>query len=402
MIILVINTGSSSIKYQLFNMFDRTVLAGGVLEKIGEFEGLATYTVLTGDAKSVKSNEKIPDHRTGMNRIVSLLTDKKLGVIKNISEVSAIGHRVVHGGEAFVEPTIINNLVINAIRENINLAPLHNPANITGIEVCQEIFRDVIQVAVFDTAFHHTIPPKAYIYALPYEMYEKYKIRRYGFHGTSHQYVAERAAEMIGRDLGDLNLITTHLGNGGSITAIRSGNSVDTSMGMTPLEGLIMGTRSGDVDPAINAFITRNTTLTNDDVDSMLNSQSGLKGICGMNDMREIMAACEKGDEKSKLAVEMYCYRIKKYIGAYYTILGHVDALVFTAGIGEHSVEIRQFICEGLENLGITLDLSKNRAKSQGNRALHAEDSKVKILLIPTNEELKIAMETNYLILREN
>jgi acetate kinase len=396
--ILVINTGSSSIKYQLFDMNDQSVLAGGLIEKIGEEGSFVSHKVYQRQIRKVESSEVIADHRMGLERVVSLLTDKDLGVINDKSEVKAVGHRVVHGGEAFVEPVVINDSVLDAIRENIPLAPLHNPSNITGIEVSWEMFPQAVQVAVFDTAFHHSIPEKAYRYALPDEMYSIHKIRRYGFHGTSHQYVAEKAADFLEKKLEALNMITIHLGNGGSIAAIQSGVSVDTSMGMTPLEGLIMGTRSGDIDPAIQAYIMRNTEMSIDEVDQMLNSQSGLKGICGKNDMREILAACEKGDEKSQLAVDMYCYRVKKYIGAYFAILGQVDALVFTAGIGEHSSEIRQMVCKGLENLGFVMDLEKNQVAGSGIQELHAEFSRAKILLIPTNEELKIAMETRLLV----
>ncbi len=400
--ILVINTGSSSIKYQLFEMEDHTVLAGGMVERIGEASSKITYKVYGENPQKTESNEVITDHKTGLLRVVSLLVDEKLGVIKDKSEVGAIGHRVVHGGEEFVKPAVIDDTVIKAIERNIPLAPLHNPSNIVGITVSREIFPNAKQVAVFDTAFHHTMPEKAYRYALPSDLYERYKIRRYGFHGTSHQFVSEAAASLLNRKLKDLNLITIHLGNGGSITAVKSGASIDTSMGMTPLEGLVMGTRSGDIDPAIPAFLTRNSEATIEDVDRMLNTRSGLKGICGKNDMREILAAADRGDKTSKLAVEMFCYRVKKYIGAYMAVLGRVDSLVFTAGIGEHSAEIRERICEDLEQIGIILDIDKNREKIQGNRELHSARSQVKILLIPTNEELKIALETHLLVSNDN
>jgi acetate kinase len=329
-----------------------------------------------------------------MDRIVELITDQTLGVLKNKGEVAAVGHRVVHGGETFKAPTVIDDAVLIAIKENSLLAPLHNPANVTGIEVARTVFKKAIQVAVFDTAFHHTIPPKAHLYALPYELYKTMKIRRYGFHGTSHQFVAETAAKILNRRLEELNLITIHLGNGGSITAVKNGKSIDTSMGMTPLEGLIMGTRSGDIDPAIPFYINNNSSLSMKEIDGILNKHSGLKGICGRNDMREIMSARDNGDEQAKLAIEMYCYRIKKYIGAYLAVLGKVDALIFTAGIGEHSPEIRRIVCEGLENLGIKLDGIKNFENRDGIRELHTNESNIKILLVPTNEELKIALAT--------
>lgn len=397
--ILVINTGSSSIKYQLFNIKGKkTVLASGVLEKIGEPESVLNHENHVGETKMTTVNERIPDHSKGMEKIVSLLTDKADGVLRDKSEVDAVGHRVVHGGETFQAPSLIDDSVLEAIKENIPLAPLHNPANVTGIEVSREIFPDAQQVAVFDTAFHHTIPPKAHLYALPYDLYSRLKIRRYGFHGTSHHYVAETVAESMGQALEDLNLITIHLGNGGSITAIEKGRSIDTSMGMTPLEGLIMGTRSGDIDPAIHFYLARHTDMTVDDMDTLLNKKSGLKGICGKNDMREILDACNSGDEQAKTAVSMYVYRIRKYIGAYFAVLGRVDALVFTAGIGEHSFRIRHYVCQGLETMGIVLDEEKNRSCKKGNQEIHADSSKTKIYVIPTNEELKIALETKQLL----
>ncbi len=396
--ILVINTGSSSIKYQLFSMDNNRVLAAGNLEKIGEPEGLHTHEVLDKGEQKTVLYDPVQDHETGMNRIVSLLTDAETGVLKDKSEVDAVGHRVVHGGEAFKAPTLIDQAVLEAIKENIPLAPLHNPANIVGIETSQKIFTDAVQVAVFDTAFHHTIPPKAHLYALPYELYTSMKIRRYGFHGTSHHYVAQTAADLLSKPLESTNLITIHLGNGGSITAIEKGKSIDTSMGMTPLEGLIMGTRSGDVDPAIHSYLIRNSDMNIEDVDAVLNKNSGLKGICGRNDMREILTAAKNGDGKAKTALDMYVYRIKKYIGAYFAILTTVDAIVFTAGIGEHSTDIREYVCDNLQNLGLILDKTRNVSVEKGPRQIQSDLSKTKILVIPTNEELKIALETKKLI----
>ncbi len=397
--ILVINTGSSSIKYKLFSIEDDTVLAHGNLEKIGADGGQHTYAVLSGQSEGlIVQHQPIADHTEGLNTIVSLMTDPETGVIGDVSEIDAVGHRVVHGAETFRKPTIIDDQVLDAIRDNIRLAPLHNPANILGIEVARKIFPSAIQVAVFDTAFHHSIPPKAYLYALPYELYSSLKIRRYGFHGTSHHYVAEETARLLDKPLSDLNLITIHLGNGGSITAIANGKSVDTSMGMTPLEGLIMGTRSGDIDPSIPYYLAENSDMSIAEINTLLNEQSGLKGICDLNDMRDIMAAMEKGDERAQTALEMYTYRIKKYIGAYLAVLGEVDAIIFTAGIGEHVSEIRARVCDGLERLGISLDQVKNESSINKPREIQTDASPTRIFVIPTDEELKIVRETVELI----
>lgn len=394
--ILVINTGSSSLKFKLFAIETKTVLAHGKLEKIGETgSGRQTYTVLSKNTeKETIQNEPITDHSEGMNRIVSLLADSETGVIRDISEIDAVGHRVVHGAESFREPTVVDDKVLDAIRENIPLAPLHNPANIVGIEVARKIFPTAIQVAVFDTAFHHSIPPQAYLYALPYELYTSLKIRRYGFHGTSHRYVAEETAKLLKKPISDLNLITIHLGNGGSMTAIKKGKSIDTSMGMTPLEGLMMGTRSGDIDPSIPYFLVTNSDMSISEVNRLLNEQSGLRGVCGLNDMRDIVTAIEKGSARAQTALDMYTYRIKKYIGAYLAVLGETDALIFTAGIGEHSPLIRMLVCQGLEKLGIILDPDKNGARINKPREIHADTSPIRLFVIPTDEELQIAKET--------
>jgi acetate kinase len=309
-----------------------------------------------------------------------------------------VGHRVVHGGETFQAPTIIDEKVIAAIRENIPLAPLHNPPNLTGIEVARAIFPDAPQVAVFDTAFHQTIPMKAFIYAIPFELYRKDRVRRYGFHGTSHAYVAERGAHLLNKPLTDVNLITVHLGNGASMAAVEKGHSIDTTMGMTPLAGLVMGTRSGDVDPALPFFLADHLGMSLKEIDTILNKESGLKGICGSNDMREVIDKKNEGDEQARIALQVYTYRIKKYIGAYYAALGHLDGIVFTAGIGENSPEIREMCCENLNRLGIIIDRKRNRAADQGEREISAPDSKVKLLVIPTNEELRIAQETEKVI----
>ncbi|OEU78543.1 MAG: acetate kinase [Desulfobacterales bacterium C00003060] len=394
--ILVINTGSSSIKYELFDVDHHRVLAGGLAEKIGEESSVLTHERALANGESIKKVEKrlIADHHEGLNRIVDLLVDPEHGVITDKTEVSAVGHRVVHGGETFHSTTIIDEKVIAAIKENIPLAPLHNPPNLTGIEVAGSIFPDAPQVAVFDTAFHQTIPSHAFLYAIPYEMYERYKVRRYGFHGTSHAYVSEQAAEYLGRPLTELNLITLHIGNGASMAAIRNGKSVDTTMGMTPLAGLVMGTRSGDLDPALPFFMGDNIGMSLQEIDGLFNKESGLKGLCGTNDMREVIENMEKGDKRAAVALDVYVYRIKKYIGAYFAALGSVDAIIFTAGVGEHAPLIREKSCEGLSRLGIEIDTNKNAAPGSGTREINTPNIEVKVLVIPTNEELKIARET--------
>jgi len=381
--ILVINTGSSSIKYQLFDMRNESVISSGIAEKIGEDLGILTHK--RNDKKTI-IKQKFIDHKSAFHIIEKLLIDK---------DISAVGHRVVHGGEKFSGSVIIDREVIDAIKENIPLAPLHNPSNLEGIYVAMELFPNIPHVAVFDTAFHQTIPKKAYLYALPYSFYDKYKIRKYGFHGTSHSYILEKVSEYMRIPSRKLNLITIHLGNGASITAIKHGCSIDTSMGMTPLEGLIMGTRCGDIDPAIPFFLMDHINMSSDEIYKLLNQQSGLKGICGKNDMREILNEAIKGDSFAQLAIQMYCYRIKKYIGAYIAILERVDAIVFTAGIGENSPYIRCLCCSGLESLGVKLDHEMN----QRNRIeISMQDSHIKVLVVPTDEELKIARETMRLI----
>ncbi|MFH1135727.1 MAG: acetate kinase [Pseudomonadota bacterium] len=394
--ILVINTGSSSIKYQLFDLARRETLSSGLVERIGEPRGRIRHKNRPGTlAETELENEAtFPDHGAGLRAAAALLTDPLTGVIKNQAEIRAIGHRVVHGGERFQAPTLIDDQVLRAIEANTPLAPLHNPANIIGLETARALFPDAAQVAVFDTAFHQTIPPRAYMYALPHELYEKRRVRKYGFHGTSHKYVAAEAAALLGREPAETNLITIHLGNGGSITAVRGGKSVDTSMGLTPLAGLIMGARCGDIDPAIPKFLADNLGLGIAEIDDMLNKQSGLKGICGHNDMRDVHRGAEAGDPLARLALDMYQYRIKTYIGSYLAVLGRVDALVFTAGIGENDPEIRASICAGLENLGVVIDKNKNDSPSRAAREVQAENSPVKILVVPTNEELEIARQT--------
>jgi acetate kinase len=384
--ILVINTGSSSIKYQLFDMERHRILASGVAEKIGEDISILTHWNVSAKGEDVEKVEEcvISDHHEGMNRVLSLLIDPEHGAVRDKSEISAVGHRVVHGGEAFHSPTIIDESVIAAIKENIPLAPLHNPSNLMGIEVAGAIFPDSPQVAVFDTAFHQTIPMESYLYAIPFELYEKHRIRRYGFHGTSHAYVAERAAEYLRRPLGELNLITIHLGNGASMAALKNGISVDTTMGMTPLAGLVMGTRSGDIDPALTFFLADQLRMSVKE--------------CGSNDMREVIRKKDAGDDRAEIALKLYCYRIRKYIGAYFAALGSLNAIIFTAGIGENSPYIREHCCRGLHKLGIEIDAERNNKGSKEIREISLEGSEIRILVVPTNEELKIAQETEKVI----
>ena len=390
--ILVINCGSSSIKYQLINRGKRKVLAKGLLEKIGEINSSQVHRI---GGKVVKKQDEVANYEEGLKSILALLLDEKRGVIKDASEISVVGHRVVHGGEDFFHSVLIDDEVIKTIKSYISLAPLHNPPNLAGIEAARNLFPDVPQVAVFDTAFHQTLPEKAFLYALPYQYYEKYKIRRYGFHGTSHRYIAERAAKFLKKPLKELKIITCHLGNGCSITAIDKGKSIDTSMGFTPLEGLVMGTRCGDVDAAAVLFLMEKENFTTAQMDNLLNKQSGLLGISGIsNDLREVQKWVVKGDQRAKLALEVFAYRIKKYIGAYSAVLGGLDALIFSAGIGENEVNIRDKVCQGLEFLGVYLDKKKNRARSKASRFISTESSPAKILVIPTNEEEMIAEET--------
>jgi acetate kinase len=394
--VLVINSGSSSIKYQLLDMQTEAVLVSGLVERIGEAKGELTNKAFPGTDQQVvtKIEQPIPDHNTGMRLAIDLITDPEKGVIKDRGEIDAVGHRVVHGGEEFHQPTVITAEVIRAIEATVPLAPLHNPANLDGIRVAVELFPGVPQVAVFDTAFHQTIPAHAYMYALPYGLYATDRVRRYGFHGTSHKFVAGECAKLLDKPLGQCNLITVHLGNGCSMTAVEQGRSVDTSLGLTPLEGLVMGTRSGDVDPAIHAFLARNKGMDIEEIDTMLNKESGLKGLCGMNDMRDIHAAIDKGDARAKLALDVQTYRNRKYIGAYMAVLGRVDAIVFTAGIGENDDIVRRESLKGLECLGVKIDAEANAQRAKAPLKISAADSTVAVWVIPTNEELAIARET--------
>jgi acetate kinase len=392
--ILVLNSGSSSIKFQLIEMKGRTVLASGIVEKIGEAEGHAQiYTEEGVD----RIDRRVADHGEGLQIIRKFLN--RSGSVEDFDALDGIGHRVVHGGEAFHEPVRIDREVMETIDRLSPFAPLHNPANLQGIRVAMALAPHVPQVAVFDTAFHQSIPKEAYLYALPKTFYEEEGIRRYGFHGTSHHYVAKAAADYLGRPLESLNLITLHLGNGASVTAIRHGKSVDTSMGMTPLEGLVMGTRCGDLDPEIPLYLHRERGMSAEELDRMLNRESGLKGLCGTNDMREVIERMESGDADAKTAFEIFDYRVRKYIGSYCTVLGHLDGVVFTGGIGEHAPQVRQAVCSGLEEIfGIAVDPEKNGAYAGKTHPIHRDGAKVPVLVVPTNEELEIAIQTQQLI----
>ena len=394
--IFVINSGSSSLKYQLLDMESGAVMTTGLVERIGDSVGKLSQKNWPGTDKEreVEREMAFPDHRAAMHTVVDLVTGAETGVIASSAEIDAIGHRVVQGGETLFKSTLIDDDVVSKIRDNCHLSPLHNPANLVGIEVARELFVGVPQVAVFDTEFHQTMPAEAFMYPIPYELYEELRIRRYGFHGTSHRYVAQQAAAMLGKAENEVNLVTLHLGNGCSMAAVRKGKCIDTSMGLTPLAGVMMGTRSGDIDPAILPFLMKEKGWSMEQVDSVLNKQSGLKGICGMNDMRDIHAAAAKGDKKAALAVDMFVYRIKKYIGAYYAVTGPLDALVFTAGIGENDELVREQVCSNLQHLGISIDKARNAGRKKVATAVQADDSKVAILVIPTNEELAIARAT--------
>ncbi|HOK63351.1 MAG TPA: acetate kinase [Soehngenia sp.] len=394
--ILVINCGSSSLKYQLIDMEGEKVLAKGLVERIGIEGSRIKHEPM--NAEKVVIEEPIQDHKKALKMVVDAIISKDHGVIESMNQISAVGHRVVHGGEDFSKSVIITDKVMEALEKNIELAPLHNPPNIIGIEACKEIMPGVPMVAVFDTAFHQTIPEENYIYAIPYEYYEKYKIRRYGFHGTSHKYVAIRTAEILDRDLKDLNIVTCHLGNGASITAIKSGLSIDTSMGFTPLEGLAMGTRSGNIDPAIIPFLMKKENMTSDEVNEVLNKKSGVLGVSGISsDFRDLEEEASKGNKRAQLALNLFANRVKKYIAAYISELGEVDAIVFTAGVGENSPLIRKMVSDGLDFIGVSIDDELNDVKGK-ERIISSKDSKVKVLVVPTNEELMIARETMELV----
>lgn len=392
MIIFVVNCGSSSIKYQLLNMNGEQVLAKGLIERIG-MEGSVLKHTPTGKY-TVDISAEIPDHSVGIQMALDALTNEEYGVIDSMDEIDAVGHHVVHGGERFTDSVLISDDVLNGIEACAEIAPLHNPPNLYGIKACMRLMYNTPQVAVFDTAFHQTMPKVAYLYGLPYEMYVKYGLRRYGFHGTSHKYVAQQAAEMMGEHMSDLRFITCHLGNGASIAAIKYGKSIDTSMGYTPLEGLVMGTRSGEIDPAIIPFLMEKENMNAQQIDDYLNRRSGILGISGLSsDFRDLESAANRGDERSQLAIDIFAYKVKKYIGGYVAAMGGVDAIIFTAGLGENSPFMRDKICNGLEYLGTRIDPELNKLRGK-QMEISIKRARVKIFVIPTNEELVIARDT--------
>ncbi|MCI5506898.1 MAG: acetate kinase [Prevotella sp.] len=395
--ILVLNCGSSSIKYALYNMETKEVMTSGGAERVGLDGAFVKVKLANGEKKQIMHD--IPEHTEGVKFIFSLLTDPEIGVIKDLKEIDAVGHRMVHGGEKFNKSVILTDEVLKVFEECSDLAPLHNPANLKGVKAVSELMPGLPQVGVFDTAFHQTMPDYAYMYAVPYELYEKYAIRRYGFHGTSHRYVAKRVCDFLGVNPEDKKIITCHIGNGASIAAVDGGKCVDTSMGLTPLEGVMMGTRSGDIDGGAVAFLQKKLGLDADGISDLLNKKSGVLGITELSsDMREVEAACEKGEPKAVLAMNMYNYRIKKYIGAYAAAMGGVDIIVFTAGVGENQWSTRQESCEGLEFLGIKIDKEVNKGLRGVEKIISTDDSKVTVCVIPTDEELMIATDTMELL----
>lgn len=390
--ILVLNCGSSSIKYKLFDMTTKEVLAQGGIEKIGLVGSFLKLTLPNGEKKILEKD--IPEHTAGIEFILNTLVSPEYGAIKSLDEINAVGHRMVHGGERFSESVLLNKEVLDAFIACNDLAPLHNPANLKGVNAVSAILPNVPQVGVFDTAFHQTMPDYAYMYAIPYELYEKYGVRRYGFHGTSHRYVSQRVCEFLGVDPKGKKIITCHIGNGGSISAIKDGKCIDTSMGLTPLEGLVMGTRSGDIDAGAVTIIMEKEGLNATGVSNLLNKKSGVLGVSGVSsDMRELEAAVAAGNPKAILAEKMYFYRIKKYIGAYAAALGGVDIILFTGGVGENQANCRSEVCEGLEFMGVKIDLEKNKVRGE-EAIISADDSKVTVAVIPTDEELMIASDT--------
>ena len=390
--ILVLNCGSSSIKYKLFDMTTKEVLAQGGIEKIGLVGSFLKLTLPNGEKKILEKD--IPEHTAGIEFILNTLVSPEYGAIKSLDEINAVGHRMVHGGERFSESVLLNKEVLDTFIACNDLAPLHNPANLKGVNAVSAILPNVPQVGVFDTAFHQTMPDYAYMYAIPYELYEKYGVRRYGFHGTSHRYVSQRVCEFLGVDPKGKKIITCHIGNGGSISAIKDGKCIDTSMGLTPLEGLVMGTRSGDIDAGAVTFIMEKEGLNATGISNLLNKKSGVLGVSGVSsDMRELEAAVAAGNPKAILAEKMYFYRIKKYIGAYAAALGGVDIILFTGGVGENQANCRSEVCEGLEFMGVKIDLEKNKVRGE-EAIISADDSKVTVAVIPTDEELMIASDT--------
>ena len=390
--VLVINCGSSSLKYQVLDMTNESLLCKGLVERIGMDGSVITHEKIGMEKK--KTEVPMNDHKDAIEQVLKAVQDPETGVVKSMDEIGAVGHRVVHAGEKFASSVRITDEVIKALEECVELAPLHNPPNLLGIAACQELMPSTPMVGVFDTAFHQTMPPESYIYAIPYEYYEKHGIRRYGFHGTSHKYVAERASKMLNVNLEDLKLITCHLGNGASVSAIKRGKCIDTSMGFTPLEGLVMGTRSGDIDPAIVTYIREKENLPQGKANEILNKKSGVLGISGVSsDFRDIEDAVAEGNERAALALKVFAHKVRFYIGAYIAEMNGVDAIIFTAGVGENDVTMREIICNNLGNLGIKLDPVKNKMRGKETE-ISTDDSKVKILMIPTNEELMIARDT--------
>ncbi|MEE0339517.1 acetate kinase [Acidaminococcus fermentans] len=390
--IFVVNCGSSSIKYQLIDMKDESVIAKGLVERIGIEGSVLTHTPAGKD--KVRLESAIPDHVDGIKKVLAALVDPNHGVIKSMDEIDAVGHRVVHGGEIFNESVVITDEVLKQIEDLSDMAPLHQPANVSGIRACQKLMPNTLQVAVFDTAFHQTMPPVAYMFGVKYEEYKDYGIRKYGFHGTSHKYVSGVAAQLLGKDIKDTKIITCHLGNGSSITAVDGGKSVDTSMGFTPLDGVLMGTRTGSIDPAVVPVLMQKKGLDAAGVDKYMNKECGVLGVSGVSsDFRDLEDAAAKGNERAQLALDMFCYQVKRYVGAYAAAMGGVDAIVFTAGVGENDIHTRQQVCAGLEFLGVKLDADRNNVRGKVTE-ISAADSKVKVFLIPTNEELAIAQDT--------
>ncbi|MEQ8552175.1 MAG: acetate kinase [Cyclobacteriaceae bacterium] len=398
--ILVLNSGSSSIKYQLFEKPGNRVLLSGIIEKIGEENSHISHKLHhdNGMHKKLEVREPISDHEKGLEQIVSLQMDPDYGAIDGADEIVAVGHRVVHGGEEFSTPTLVDEEVLHKLHKLSYLAPLHNPHNLKGIEVATKIFKRASQVAVFDTSFHQTMPAHAYRFPIPESFYKEHGLRAFGFHGTSHQFVSQQAASYLRIDPDLFNTITIHLGNGCSMAAIQGGKCVDTSMGLTPLGGLMMGTRSGDIDPSLILFLAQNLSMSIGDIDRLLNKESGLKGLTGDNDLRNILSKYEKGDPAAELAIEMYIYRIKKYVGAYAAILGRLDALIFTAGVGENSSFIRDRVCQNLSILGVELDDTLNHAKTEGIKEIQSPGAPTRVMIVPTNEELHIANQVFDLI----
>ena len=395
--VLVLNCGSSSIKYKLYDMNGQKELASGGIEKIGLPDSFLKFTLSDGSKQVI--TQEIKEHTAGIELILKTLTDAKYGVIKSLDQIDAVGHRVVHGGDKFCSSVVINQEVIDKIEECVDLAPLHNPANLKGIFAIQKILPKVPQVAVFDTSFHQTMPSYAYIYALPYDYYEKYGVRRYGFHGTSHRYVAKRGCEFLGLDLENSRIITAHIGNGGSITAIKNGKSIDTSMGMTPVEGLMMGSRSGNIDLGVLTYLMEKENLSTRQINDIINKKSGLVGVSGVSsDMRDIENAIEQGNERARLAMDMYFYYILKYVSGYIAVLGGVDAIIFTGGVGENQPIMRKYVCDSLAFLGVDFNNELNDRIKGRETELTFPNSKVRVAVIPTNEELAIAIDTEELV----